>query len=210
MIRVGIVDDHPVVRSGLRDFLSEQSGIGVVGEASDGREALDLVRTVPIDVLVLDLAMPERSGIDSLAMIRARAPDTGILILSVYAEEQFAMNLIRQGARGYLNKESEPAEIVRAIRSIAAGRHYVSTHLAELLARQLEQKDERPAHEQLSDREFQVFLNLARGQTVGEVAATLSLSVKTVSTYRTRLMEKLALRSNSDLTYYALKNHLID
>jgi DNA-binding NarL/FixJ family response regulator len=210
MIRVGIVDDHAIVRSGLRQYFSEQVDLRVAGEAASGREAIDLVRTTELDVLVMDLSMPGQSGLDALAMIRAKAPDVGILILSGYPEEHYALNLIRQGASGYLNKECDPAEIVEAVRAISMGRRYITPGVADLLARQLDRKDGALPHEQLSEREFQVFLRLARGQTAGDIAEALSLSVKTVSTYRTRLMEKMALSSNSDLTYYALKNGLID
>lgn len=210
MIEVGIVDDHAVVRGGLRQFLSEHVDLRVAGEAASGAEAVDLVRNTELDVLLLDLSMPGQSGLDVLAMIRAKAPDLGILVLSSYPEEHYAINLMRRGASGYLNKECEPDDIVKAIRTVARGRRYVSPMVAELLAQQLEQGHDGPPHEQLSEREFQVFLGLARGQTVGEVAEALSLSVKTISTYRTRLMEKMALHSNSDLTYYALKNGLID
>ena len=210
MIKIGIVDDHTIVRSGLRQFFAEHVDLRVAGEASNGREAIDLVRNTEIDVLVMDLSMPGQSGIDALAMLRAKAPDMGILILSGYPEEHYAMNLIRQGASGYLNKECEPKEIVEAIRTIALGRRYITPVVAELLAQQLHRKDSALPHEQLSEREFQVFLKLAKGATAGEIAEILSLSVKTVSTYRTRLMEKMALSSNSDLTYYALKNGLID
>ena len=210
MNKIGIVDDHAIVRSGLRQFFSDHVDLRVAGEASNGREAIDLVRNTEIDVLVMDLSMPGQSGLDALAMLRAKAPDMGILILSGYPEEHYAMNLIRQGASGYLNKECEPAEIVEAIRTITLGRRYITPVVAELLAQQLHRKDSALAHEQLSEREFQVFLKLAKGATAGEIAEILSLSVKTVSTYRTRLMEKMALSSNSDLTYYALKNGLID
>ena len=210
MIKIGIVDDHAIVRSGLRQFFSEHVDLRVVGEAGTGREASELVRTTELDVLVMDLSMPGQSGIDALAMIRAKAPDVGILILSGYPEEHYAMNLIRQGASGYLNKECDPIEIVNAIRTISLGRRYITPAVAELLARQLDRKDDAAPHEQLSEREFQVFLKLAKGETAGDIAKTLSLSVKTVSTYRTRLMEKMNLSSNSDLTYYALKNKLID
>lgn len=210
MINVAIVDDHALVRTGLRQFLSEETDLRVIAEAASGREAIDLVRLQPdLDVLILDLSMPGQSGLDALAMIRAKAPDLAILILSGFPEEHYAMNLIRQGASGYLNKECDPAEIVRAIRTVAQGRRYITPSVAELLADQLNRKDSGPLHEQLSEREFQVFLRLAKGDTVGQIAEALSLSVKTVSTYRTRLMEKLALQSNSDLTYYALKNGLI-
>ena len=210
MINIAIVDDHVIVRNGLKQFFAEDPDLRVVGEAASGREAIDLVRNVPeLDVLVMDLSMPGQSGIDAIAMIRAKAPEVGILILSGYPEEHYAMNLIRQGASGYLNKECEPMEIIQAIRTIAAGRRYISPAVADLLAGQLSRKDAGAAHEQLSDREFQVFLKLAKGESAGEVATELSLSVKTVSTYRTRLMEKMQLASNSDLTYYALKHSLI-
>ena len=210
MINVGIVDDHAIVRSGLRQFLSEHVDLRVSGEAANGREAIDLVRNHPVDVLVMDLSMPGQSGLDALAMLRAKAPEMGILILSGYPEEHYAISMIRQGASGYLNKECEPKEIVEAIRTIALGRRYLTPAVAELLAQQLNRKDDAPAHEQLSEREFQVFLKLARGETAGDIAKALSLSVKTVSTYRTRLMGRLARCSTSDLTYYALKNRLID
>ena len=210
MIRIGIVDDHAFVRAGLRNFFADQVDLRVVGEAANGREAIDLVRTHEMDVLLMDLAMPGQSGLDVLAMIRAKVPDVGIPILSGYPEEHYAMTLIRQGASGYLNKECDPSEIVEAIRTIALGKRYITRTVADLLAQQLGRKEDVPAHEQLSEREFQVFLKLARGETAGDVAKSLSLSVKTVSTYRTRLMEKMALASNSDLTYYALKNRLID
>ena len=210
MIKVGIVDDHAIVRAGLRQFLSEQVDVRVAGEAASGREAIDLVRQVELDVLIMDLSMPGQSDIDALGMIRAKAPDLGVLILSGYPEEHYATNLIRQGASGYLNKECDPLEILNAVRTIAMGRRYISPAVAELLAQQLGKKEDVAPHEQLSDREFQVFLRLAKGETAGNVAQALSLSVKTVSTYRTRVMEKMNLQSNSDLTYYALKNGLID
>ncbi|MGJ7508445.1 response regulator [Variovorax sp. GT1P44] len=209
MIKIGIVDDHAIVRSGLKDFFSQHVDLRVVGEAASGREAIDLVRSNEIDVLVMDLSMPGQSGIDAIAMVRAKAPDTGILILSGYPEEHYAMSLIRQGASGYLNKECDPKEIVEAIRTISLGRRYITPAVAELLARQLDRKNDAAPHEQLSEREFQVFLKLATGETAGTIAEHLSLSVKTVSTYRSRLMEKMNLASNSDLTYYALKNQLI-
>lgn len=210
IVKIGIVDDHAIVRAGLKQFLSEMVDLRIVGEAASGREAIDLVRTTEMDVMIMDLSMPGQSGIDALAMIRAKAPDVGILILSGYPEEQYAVNLIRQGASGYLNKECEPMEIVNAIRTIALGRRYISPSVAELIAQQLNRKEGSAAHDLLSEREFQVFLKLAKGETAGDIASALSLSVKTVSTYRTRLMEKMGLASNSDLTYYALKNKLID
>ena len=209
-IKIGIVDDHSIVRSGLRQFFEDESDLEVVGEAASGGEAIDLVRTTEMDVLLMDLSMPGQTGIDALAMIRAKAPDLAILILSGYPEEHYALNLIRQGASGYLSKLCEPSEIVTAIRTVAQGRRHITPAVAELLAQQLTRPDDGLPHEQLSEREFQVFVRLAKGETVGDIAEGLSISVKTVSTYRTRIMEKMGLTSNSSLTYYALKNKVID
>lgn len=209
MIRIGIVDDHAIVRAGLRQYFSEQVDLVVAGEAANGREALELVRKGDIDVLVMDLSMPDQSGVDALAAIKARAPQLPILILSGFPEAHYATTLLRQGASGYLNKECDPEEIIKAIRTVARGRKYITAAVAELLADGLGGQRERPPHEQLSEREFQVFLRLANGETVSHMADSMSLSVKTVSTYRTRVMEKMNLASNSDLTYYALKNGLI-
>lgn len=209
MIRVAIVDDHAIVRAGLRQFLEEHIDIKVAGEAATGREAQELVRKGGIDVMLMDLSMPDQSGIDVLGAIKARAPEIGILILSGYPEEHYATSLLKQGASGYLNKECEPQEIVTAVRTIARGRRYITPAVAELLADQLGGDVEKAPHELLSERELQVFLRLAKGETIGHIADSLALSVKTVSTYRTRVMEKMRLESNSDLTYYALKNGLI-
>ena len=209
MITIGIVDDHAILRSSLKYFLSESVDFRVLGEAATGKEALDLVRDQPIDVLILDVSMPGTNGIDVMAAVRAEAPDVGILILTGYPEEHYAVNLIQQGASGFLNKECDPKEIAEAIRTIALGRRYIPPKVAELLAQQLDRKSDGPPHSFLSEREFQVFLKLAQGATAGDIAENLALSVKTVSTYRTRLLEKMGLASNSDLTYYALKNGLI-
>ncbi len=210
MIRIGIVDDHAIVRSGLRNFFADYVDLRVVGDAANGREAIDLVRQFEMDVLLMDLSMPGQSGLDVLGMIRAKAPDVGILILSGYPEAHYAVSLIRQGASGYLNKECDPEQIVDAIRTIALGKRYITPTVAEMLADSLNRREDVPLHEELSKREFQIFLKLAQGVTPTEIAHALSLSVKTVSTYRTRLMEKMNLSSNSDLTYYALKNQLIE
>lgn len=209
MIRVGIVDDHAIVRTGLKQFLAEHIDLCVTGEAANGAEALEMVRRNELDVLVMDLAMPGQSGVDALAAIRARAPELPVLILSSFPEQHFATTLLRQGASGYLNKECEPEELVKAIRTVSRGRRYITATVAELLAESLGGQGDRAPHELLSEREFQVFLRLAQGETVGHMAQALSLSVKTVSTYRTRILEKMHLSSNSDLTYYALKQGLI-
>jgi len=209
MIRIGIVDDHAIVRSGLRQYLSEHVDLRVTGEAANGREALELARGGEIDVMLLDISMPDQSGVDALAAIKARFPDLAVLILSGFPETHYATALLRQGASGYLNKECDPEEIVTAIRTVARGRRYISAAVAERLAEGVAGGTDRPAHELLSERELQVFLRLAKGEAIGHMAEAMFLSVKTVSTYRTRVLEKLQLTSNSDLTYYALKNGLI-
>lgn len=210
MIRIAIVDDHAMVRAGLRQFFADQIDFQVVAEASNGREALNIVRQGEVDVILLDISMPDQSGVDALAAIKARAPDLPVLILSGFAEEHYATTLLRQGANGYLNKDCDPQDIVTAIRTVTRGRKYITPAVAERLADGLGSGGaEKPLHEQLSERELQVFLRLAKGEAVGQMANSMSLSIKTVSTYRTRVMEKMKLSSNSDLTYYALKNGLI-
>ncbi|MBL8344681.1 MAG: response regulator transcription factor [Rubrivivax sp.] len=209
MIRIAIVDDHAVVRAGLRQFFSDQVDLSVVAEAASGREALDIVRGGAVDVMLLDISMPGQGGVDALAAIRARAPALPVLILSGFPEAHYATTLLRQGASGYLNKDCDPEEILKAIRTVYRGRKYITAGVAERLAETLGPEGDKLPHEQLSERELQVFLRLAQGETIGHAAQGLSLSIKTVSTYRTRVMEKMALQSNSDLTYYALKNGLI-
>ena len=209
MIRIAIIDDHAMVRAGLRQFFADQSDFLVVAEAADGRGAIDIVRKGEVDVVVMDISMPDQSGVDALAAIKARAPDLPVLILSGFPEEHYATTLLRQGASGYLNKDCDPQDIVAAIRTVHRGRKYISAGIAERLADGLTKGGDVPPHEQLSERELQVFLRLAKGETIGHLAVGMSLSVKTVSTYRTRIMEKMKLESNSDLTYYALKNGLI-
>ena len=209
MIRIAIVDDHAIVRTGLKQFLSEVEDFCVTGEASNGREALELARKGDADVMLMDISMPGQSGVDALVDIKARFPALPILMLSSFAESSFATTLLRQGAAGYLNKDSDPDEVVKAIRTVVQGRRYISLALAEMLADGVAHVGERPAHESLSDRELQVFLRLANGETIGGMSQGMFLSAKTVSTYRTRVLAKLGLSSNSDLTYYALKNGLI-
>ena len=209
-IKIGLVDDHAILRKGIRAFLEEDAELQVVAEGACGRDAIDMVRLHDLDVLLMDISMPGQSGLEALAMIRAKAPDVGIVILSSYPEQQYAVNLIRQGASGYLNKQCEPDEIIVAIRRVASGHRYLSPEVAELLAQQLNRPDAGAPHERLSDRELQVFMRLAKGENVTDIGESLSLSVKTVSTYRTRIMEKMDMASNSDLTYYALKQNLID
>jgi len=209
MIRIAIVDDHALIRAGLREFFADQTDFTVVAEAANGREALDIVRKAEVDVIVLDISMPGQSGIDVLLAIKARAPDLPVLILSGFSEAHYATTMLRQGASGYLNKDCDPDELIQAIRTVHRGRRYISNAVAEQLAEGLNGADNRPLHEHLSTRELQVFLRLAKGETIGQMAESLSLSIKTVSTFRSRIMEKMKLVSNSDLTYYALKNGLI-
>jgi two-component system, NarL family, invasion response regulator UvrY len=208
MIRIGIVDDHAIVRTGLRQFLSDEVDLRVTGEAANGREALDLARKGDVDVLLMDLSMPEQGGVDALMSIKARFPELPIVILSGFPEQHYAVTLLKQGASGYLNKDCDPNEIATAVRTVARGRKYVTPGVAELLANSLGSTDEAP-HHKLSERELQVFLRLAQGETVGKIAESMFLSVKTISTYRSRVLEKLELQTNSDLTYYALKNGLV-
>jgi two-component system, NarL family, invasion response regulator UvrY len=209
MINIGIVDDHAIVRSGLREFLSDQVDMRVISEGSNGREALAMARAGAVDVLLMDISMPEQSGVDALQDIRARFPDLPVLILSGFAEAHYATALLRHGATGYLSKACQPEEMATAIRTAYRGRRYISPAVAELLADGASGVQDIPAHATLSERELQVFLRLAKGETVGHMAQSMFLSVKTVSTYRTRVLEKLKLASNSDLTYYAIKNGLI-
>ncbi|MBW8845183.1 MAG: response regulator transcription factor [Burkholderiales bacterium] len=215
MIRIGIVDDHAIVRTGLRQFLSDHVDLRVTGEGASGHDALEMARAGEVDVLLLDISMPDQSGVDALAAIKARFPELPVLILSGFPEAHYATTLLRQGASGYLNKECDPEEIANAIRLVVRGRRYISPAVAEQLADSVVSGSsggsapDKPLHEALSEREFQVFLRLAQGETVGHIAEALFLSVKTVSTYRTRVLEKLKLQTNSDLTYYALKNGLI-
>lgn len=209
-IRVGIADDHVILRSAIKQFFQQEGSAHVVAETADGRGAIDMVRTTTLDVLILDITMPGQGGLDVIAMLRAKAPKVGILAFSSHPEQQYAVNLIRLGASGYLNKQCEPAELLQAVKAIAAGRRYLSANVAELLAQQVEASHTKLPHQRLSDREFQVFLKLARGERSGEIGQELALSPKTVSAYRGKLMSKLGLDSNSSLTRYALDNRLIE
>lgn len=208
-IDVGIVDDHPIVRSGLREFLGGQPGIQVRTEAANIAEILAHLRVKAPDVLLLDLGLPGRSGLDALALLRAKAPRMAVLVYSGYPEEQYAVELMRQGASAYLHKSCGLEELAVAIRVIASGRRYLTPSVVEQLASAIERPVELP-HAQLTDRELQVLLKLARGTRLLEIARQLALSMKTVSFYRTRVLSKLDLASNGDLTYYALKHRLLD
>lgn len=210
MIRIAIVDDHALVRAGLKQFFADHADLSVVAEATDGRGALDIVRAGGVDVLVMDLSMGEQGGVEALSAIKARAPELPVLILSGLPETHYATALLQQGASGYLNKDCDPELIVEAIRTVIRGKRYITAAVAEQLADALVGGVDKAPHQSLSQRELQVFLRLAAGEAVGDIAEHMSLSAKTVSTYRARIMEKLNLASNSDLTYYALKNGLIE
>ena len=210
MARVLIADDHAVVRAGLRQLLGSDHAVSEIGEAETGQQTLDRLRDGPWDLLILDIAMPDRSGLDILKHVRAGFPDTRILILSGFPERQYGINVLRAGAHGFLGKESAAEELMKAVHSILAGRRYLSPTMSELLISEIDGGEAgRPIHQQLSEREFQIFCKLANGVSVSEIARELCLSVKTVSTYRTRVLEKLNFRSNADITSYALRNGLI-
>lgn len=208
MIRVGIVDDHAILRTGLRGYFRDQADMRVAGEAATGREAINLVRTTHMDVLVMDISMPDQSGLDALAAIRAKAPDVAVLVFTMHSEEQYALPVLKQGAAGFLSKECDPPEILEAVRTLAQGRRYLTPNVAQLLGQALGRDLDAP-HEQLTDRELQVFLKLAEGATSHEVADSLFLSPKTVSSYRSRILDKLGMHTNADLTYYAVKHKLV-
>jgi len=208
--RILLVDDHGIGRSGMRSLIELEDDLEVTGEAGSGMEALQLIRKQDFDIVLLDISMPDKNGVDTLRDMQRIKPELSVLILSGYAEELYALNLIRSGCRGYLSKDADPAEIIKAIRTICNGRRYVSVELADLLANELIKPSDKRMHETLSEREFQVFYKLASGKSPTDIANELFLSVKTVSTYRARVLEKMNLKTNADLTYYAIKNELIN
>jgi two-component system invasion response regulator UvrY len=210
MIRILIADDHAIVRAGLRQFIADHDDMAVTGEAATGAETVAMVRAEPFDVVLLDISMPDRNGIDTLKALRHIRPELPVLILSGFAESQYAVNLLRAGAAGYVNKEAASTQLVSAVRTVVQGRKYVSPALAQILAEGVTTDAEGPLHSQLSQREFQIFCKLAAGIPVSKIADELFLSVKTVSTYRSRILEKMAMKNNAELTYYAIKNRLIE
>ena len=210
MIRILIADDHAIVRAGLKQFVADQADMSVAGEAATGAETVSLVRSEPYDVVLLDISMPDRNGVDTLKQLKQIRPEMPVLMLSAHAEEQYAVNLLRAGAAGYVSKETASTQLVQAIRTVTRGRKYVSPDLAQVLADGVTGQGEAPLHASLSQREFQIFCKIAAGAAVSKIADELHLSVKTVSTYRTRVLEKMGMKSNADLTYYAIKNGLID
>ncbi len=209
MTRILIADDHQIVRAGLKNLLAEYKEFTVGGEAGSGAETVKMVRASDWDLVLLDITMPDMNGVDTLQQIKRSKPDLPVLILSMHPEDQYAVNLLRAGANGYVCKECAPEQLIGAIRTVVAGRRYVSPALGDQLAHDLSGDAQKALHTELSEREFQVFCKLAAGQAVSEIANELFLSVKTVSTYRSRILEKMGMKTNANLTYYAIKHGLI-
>ena len=209
-IKVFIADDHAIVREGLKQILAETRDIIVAGEAENGLDAVRLFRKSGCQVLLLDISLPDRNGIEVLKQIKKEKPELAVLMLSMHREDQYAIRSLKAGAAGYLTKQSAPRELVNAIRQVGAGQKYVSPALAQELANQVGDDHAVPLHETLSDREYQTLTLIASGKTVGAIAKELSLSVKTVSEYRARLLVKMKLKNSAELTHYAIKNQLIE
>ena len=210
MIKVLIADDHAVVLEGLKQIISETPDIVVAGEATHGQEVMDKIRSIHVDVVVLDIAMPGRSGLDVLLHLKRERPSLPVLVLSIHPEDQYAVRVLKAGACGYLTKESAPDQLIAAIRKVVVGGKYVSPSLAEKLAFDLESDVDKPLHETLSDREYEVLCLIALGKTVKEIADKLSLSVKTISTYRSRILEKMKMKNNAELTHYVIRQGLVE
>lgn len=210
MIRVALVDDHALIRRGLRDALHETQDIRVVAEACDYGELRQLMRDTPFDVLLLDINLPGRSGLDVLHSLSDETQKVRVLMLTMHPEEQYAIRALKAGAMGYLNKSAESGQIIEAIRMLAGGRKFITPAIAQALAERLSVDESLAAHERLSDREFQTLIRLASGQRLSDIAEELKLSPKTVSVYRARVLEKLSVQSNAELTAYCLRNGLID
>jgi two-component system, NarL family, invasion response regulator UvrY len=210
LIRVLIADDHPLIRSGLKHLLQREKDFGPPGEAENSDQTLERIKETTWDIVVLDIGMPGRNGLETLSEIRRLHGGLPVLILSMHSEEQFALRAIKAGASGYVTKSDAPAELVRAIRRILSGKRYVSAGLAEVLANALNSGEDLPLHETLSDREYHVICRIASGKSISEIAEETSLSVKTISTYRSRALEKMKMHTNSELMRYAIRNGLID
>ncbi|PPC81862.1 MAG: DNA-binding response regulator [Methylotenera sp.] len=209
-IKVIIADDHAILRAGLKQILSETEDILVVAEAQNANEAIKLGSQPDADVLLLDISLPDRSGIEALKYIKRENSQIAVLMLSMHREDEYAIRALKSGASGYLCKQSASSELVNAIHTVAKGKKYITPEVAEILANQVGQDAQKAPHELLSDREYQTFIMIASGMSVTDIAVKLSLSVKTVSMYRTRLLEKMQLKHNAELTHYAFKHHLVN
>lgn len=209
MYKVVICDDHAIVRRGLKEILAETPGIAIIGEAGNWHELHDVLSQHEADLVLLDISMPDRNGLDILKQLRAERPAIKVLMLSMYPEEQYAIRALRAGASGYMTKESALDELVKAVQKVSNGGKYVSSSMSEKLISEIGSPKDGLPHEALSDREFQVLCMIATGKSLTEMANELSISVKTVSTYRTRILEKMELKNNSELTTYALKQHVV-
>ncbi|HPC36051.1 MAG TPA: response regulator transcription factor [Candidatus Marinimicrobia bacterium] len=209
MINLLIVDDHPLIRQGLRQTFLDTTDIRVSGEAGDNASAIAEIENHYYDAVILDISLPDRSGLETLKQIKSLSPSLPVLILSIFPESQYAIRVLKAGADGYINKESPPDELIQAVRKIVTGGKYISPSLAEKLADNLSEINQRPAHEILSDREFQTMLAIASGKTVKEIATEFNLSVKTISTYRTRILRKMHLKNNAEIICYAVRLGLV-
>ncbi|MFA6120951.1 MAG: response regulator transcription factor [Sideroxydans sp.] len=210
MIKVLIADDHALIRKGLKQLLDDTEELRVTGEAETGNEAYKMVQSGEFDVVLLDISMPDKHGIDVLKQIKDSQPQIPVLMLSMHPEEQYALRSMKAGAAGYLNKQSAPAQLVTAIRQVAKGKKYISSELAEQLAEGLSQGYQELLHQTLSNREYQTLCLMAQGKKLSEMADIMSLSPKTISVYRSRLLEKMKLKTNAEAIHYAINNHLIE
>lgn len=210
MLKILIADDHAIVREGIKQILAELPDKVTTDEAINGQEVIQKVWDNNYDLVLLDISMPGRSGLDILKQLKSEKPALKILILSMHPEEQYAIRALKAGASGYLTKESTPLELTEAIKKVSIGKKYVSASLAETLASHLETTTEKPLHENLSNREYEVMCMIASGKTVKEIANELSLSAKTISTYRTRILEKMNMKNNAQITHYTIQNRLVD
>lgn len=210
MIKLLIADDHAIFREGLKHILTECPGVDVAAEAKNGQEVLEKIRSDKYDIVLLDISMPGMSGLEVLKQLKIEKPKLPVLVLSMHPEEQYAIRALRAGASGYLTKESAPDELITAVRKISQGRKYITSSLAERLAFEMDTDSEKPLHDTLSDREFQVLRMIAAGKTITQIADNLSLSIKTISTYRTRIMEKMNMKTNAELMHYAINQGILD
>lgn len=209
MVKILLVDDHAILRHGLRQILSDTEGIEVAGEAENSSQAIRMAREQKFDVVLLDITLPDRNGLETLKILKRDHPKLAVLILTMHGEDEFGVRALKAGAAGYLTKKSAPEQLVNAVRQVASGRRYIGPALAEELAKSLGDESDQPPHETLSDREYQVLCMIASGVGLSEMAAKLSISPKTVSVYRARVMAKMKLKNNAEITHYAIKHNLV-